>query len=146
MSENDEYAYHYEKKNRFTDGLTKVTRGHNFRAVNTSPVVVGDIFYSSWGYDQTNICFYEVIALNGKTMATFQRIGAKRIDDDSSLTQDALVPIPGSFRPDGYKSEPRKRKYKIDPYWGASANLDSVEHLARWNGEVKYETNSSFGH
>lgn len=38
-------------------------------------VKVGDIFYSSWGYDQTNVDFYQVVAIN-KSMATLREIGA----------------------------------------------------------------------
>jgi len=37
-------------------------------------VKVGDVFRSSWGYDQTNIDYYEVIAVTGKT-ATICEIG-----------------------------------------------------------------------
>jgi hypothetical protein len=29
---------------------------------------VGDLFYSSWGYDQTNIDFYQVTAVTGKSI------------------------------------------------------------------------------
>ncbi|WP_427150896.1 hypothetical protein ACNFZG_26705 (plasmid) [Klebsiella pneumoniae] len=29
-------------------------------------VSLGDVFVSSWGYEQTNTCFYQVIALRGK--------------------------------------------------------------------------------
>lgn len=41
-------------------------------ATETAAVKVGDVFYSSWGYDQTNVNFFAVVALSktGKT-ATF---------------------------------------------------------------------------
>ena len=31
---------------------------------NAEGVHVGDLFYASWGYEQTNIDFYQVVALN----------------------------------------------------------------------------------
>lgn len=38
---------------------------------------VGDVFVSSWGYDQTNVDFYQVIERNGKTGVTIRPIGAR---------------------------------------------------------------------
>lgn len=33
-----------------------------------NPYKVGDILYSSWGYDQTNVEFYQVVEVKGKTV------------------------------------------------------------------------------
>ncbi|WP_240184397.1 hypothetical protein [Enterobacter cloacae] len=35
-------------------------------------VSLGDVFVSSWGYEQTNTCFYQVIALRGKKTAVLR--------------------------------------------------------------------------
>lgn len=37
---------------------------------------VGHILYTSWGYDQTNTDFYQVIALKGETMVLVQKMAA----------------------------------------------------------------------
>jgi len=37
----------------------------------------GDIFYTSWGYEQTNIDFYQIISVKNKT-ATICKIGSDR--------------------------------------------------------------------
>ena len=37
-------------------------------------VKIGDIFYSSWGYDQTNIDYYMVTKIIGKTFVEIQKI------------------------------------------------------------------------
>ncbi|HCB5058448.1 TPA: hypothetical protein M0F96_004014 [Salmonella enterica subsp. enterica serovar Paratyphi C] len=39
-------------------------------------VSVGDIFVASWGYEQTNVSFYQVISLHGKTTVTVREICA----------------------------------------------------------------------
>lgn len=39
-------------------------------------VEVGTLLYSSWGYDQTNIDYYEVTALVGSTMAEIRKVAA----------------------------------------------------------------------
>lgn len=51
----------------------------------------GDVFYSSWGYDQTNVDYYAVsrVSSTGKT-AWFVKIG-KRHDGDSRVRADASV-------------------------------------------------------
>ena len=41
---------------------------------NADGVHVGDIYYSSWGYDQTNVDFYQVVALKGKHTAVIRQI------------------------------------------------------------------------
>ncbi|HCN5512602.1 TPA: hypothetical protein N6023_004603 [Escherichia coli] len=33
-------------------------------------VSVGDIFVSSWGYEQTNVTFYQVLSVHGKKTVT----------------------------------------------------------------------------
>ena len=40
-------------------------------------VNVGDIFYTSWGYDQTNIDFYKIVAVKNKTIS-YVSIGEDR--------------------------------------------------------------------
>lgn len=37
-------------------------------------VSVGDIFASAWGYEQTNVNFYQVISLHGKKTVTVRKI------------------------------------------------------------------------
>ncbi|MBF5824150.1 hypothetical protein HQI67_00200 [Escherichia coli] len=39
-------------------------------------VCVGDIFVSSWGYEQTNVNFYQVISVHGKKTVTVREICA----------------------------------------------------------------------
>lgn len=43
---------------------------------NAEGVHVGDIFYDSWGYEQTNVNFYQVVALRGAHTAVVREIGA----------------------------------------------------------------------
>ena len=37
---------------------------------NNGTVSVGDVFVSSWGYEQTNVNFYQVISVHGKKTVT----------------------------------------------------------------------------
>jgi len=42
-------------------------------------VSVNDIFVSEWRYEQTNICFYQVISLHGKSTVRVRRIAGQPV-------------------------------------------------------------------
>ena len=45
---------------------------------NAEGVHLGDILYTSWGYDQTNITFYQVVKLKGKHTLVLRRNKVKK--------------------------------------------------------------------
>lgn len=47
---------------------------------NADGVHVGDIYYTAWGYDQTNVDFYQVVALKGKRTAVIRQIANDYLD------------------------------------------------------------------
>jgi hypothetical protein len=56
---------------------------------------VGDVLRSSWGYDQTNIDYYEVTALVGEHMIEAREIGAE--SSETGFMQGKCVPTPGNY-------------------------------------------------
>ena len=56
-------------------------------------VKVGDIFYASWGYDQTNIDFVKVIGISqtGKTV-TCRRVEEIIVDNDAGFMAEMIKP------------------------------------------------------
>lgn len=78
-------------------------------ALENHGVKVGDIFKSSWGYDQTNIDFYQVIAVTGKT-ATICAIG--QLSEEDGFMSGKCVPAPGKFI--GKPSKKRIQKMSVD--------------------------------
>ncbi|WP_157869600.1 hypothetical protein [Thiomonas arsenitoxydans] len=60
-------------------------------------VSVGDVLVCSWGYEQTNIDFYEVVALNGAQSATLRKIAAESNECAPTDMQGAATPQPGAF-------------------------------------------------
>ena len=69
--------------------------GHQLKA--------GDVLSSVWGYDQTNVDYYEVTRLIGKTMVEVRKIACESKAD--AWMQGEMVPVPGS-----YIGEPKRRK------------------------------------
>ena len=55
-------------------------------------IKVGDVFYRSWGYDQTNINFYKVVALTAKRIK-IQEIGKKTVYDEGGSTTRVVADL-----------------------------------------------------
>lgn len=56
---------------------------------------VGDVLRCSWGYDQTNIDYYEVTGLIGKTMVEIREINC--FSKETSWAQGESAPAAGQF-------------------------------------------------
>ena len=52
---------------------------------------VGAIFSSSWGYEQTNVNFYQVVEIRGKNL-TIQKIGKKIVSEFSGGSSELPAP------------------------------------------------------
>lgn len=92
----------------------------------------GLILVSSWGYEQTNVDFYEVIEKIGATMVKIEKIGSQRATDarcGQSSMSDNVVPDPekrtGEFS--RHKAQPDGR-----------IKLSSYASAYRWDGLPKY--------
>jgi hypothetical protein len=75
---------------------------------------VGALCYNSWGYDQTNIDFYEVVA-RSKTGATitFRKISKRKVcDTDPREMRQNVSPCPGEYIGEAFK----KRVNQFGPY------------------------------
>lgn len=53
-------------------------KSRQFESQNADGVFIGDIYYTEWGYDQTNVDFYQVVQLKGKHTAVLRQLEAKR--------------------------------------------------------------------
>lgn len=98
---------------------------------------VGDILYSSWGYDQTNIDFYQVTAVVGKKSVKIRRIGSRT--DHSERGADYVVAAKDAF----IESEDEMLK-RVGQ--GNVITIESYANAYPWSGEPKYETASGWGH
>lgn len=67
-------------------------------AADMEKVQIGDIFCNSWGYEQTNVDFYEVVGKSGRSV-TVREIGCKTVPNStvSHGMADYVVPVKGAF-------------------------------------------------
>lgn len=100
-------------------------------------VKVGDFYYASWGYDQTQVQFYEVVALGAKSVKV-REVAQHRLETEGP--HDSVVPAAGHYigevetkvlRPYGEKGALAFSSYKSGYYW---------------DGKPKYQTGQGYGH
>lgn len=92
-------------------------------------LVVGSVLRCTWGYDQTNIDYYEVTALIGKTMVEVREIA--RETEDTGHMQGACVPMRSHFigEPKRYRVSPQGNSIAVHSF--ASAYLEVPTEVAR---------------
>lgn len=95
---------------------------------------VGDILEQTFGYDQTNTYFYQVISTTRKSIKV-TRICGKYISELSDQYEDVLAPSKNSFT--GSEIVTTRSKHPKEGYFG----LYKVKE-----GEVFRTTNSYYGH
>lgn len=94
----------------------------------------GDILYSSWGYDQTNIDFYEVTDVKGKQVV-LREISTKVVGESGNY--EDVVPVPGKYIGPPIRKTPKE---------GNSVSISSFQHASPWNGKPKSRTGPYGGH
>lgn len=96
---------------------------------------VGDILYNSWGYDQTNIDWYEVTAVRGKQIVIREIAGKVADAPGYSPMSGMTVPCPGQYV--GPEITKRPTGYLHNGVWNESVSFDHGCG-SRWDGKPKY--------
>lgn len=96
------------------------------------PLKVGDILVSTWGYDQTNVNFYRVVKLNGKTMVTLQSIAAKVETPARHLAMSDYVTADLDSR--------GGKPFRVKPDSQGRVGLSSYSSASPWNGKPQYRS------
>lgn len=101
---------------------------------------VGDIFVSNWGYDQTNIDFYKVVAVSksggpGVKIVKLGKVFLKKKPGEDY--QDAVVPDKDRVISDAVAKRISKQ---------GSIKINSYAWAYPWDGKPEYQTASGYGH
>ena len=102
-------------------------------------VKVGDVFRSSWGYDQTNVDYYQVVAV-GKKTATFCKIA--QLSESDGFLQGNCVPTPNQFIGKPFKKLIQKSSAESGAYIKiySFANAYKIEPVAVVADKPIYES------
>lgn len=96
---------------------------------------VGDILDSSWGYDQTNVDFYEVTAVPSGKSVKLRPVCKETVSESGQ--SESVVPVPGSYCGDEVLK-------KVDTY--GSVRIASYARASKWDGKPRYQTAFGWGH
>jgi hypothetical protein len=98
---------------------------------------IGDVLYSSWGYEQTNIDFYQVIRLIGTTMIEIREIAKTKTNQDNYNDRGTCLPLVNAF-----VGEPLRKSVSVNGYITLSSfscasalpkNDDGSYHAKDWS-------------
>lgn len=94
-------------------------------------LVVGDVLYASWGYEQTNVDWYQVVEVkpSGKTVI-IREICGESVEDVGWMC-GYTMPAKDRFAKD---SEPMTKRVRE----GEAVTVDSVRDAYKWDGQQKY--------
>lgn len=108
----------------------KKRSAHGKGADPEGPVKVGDIFYNSWGYDQTNIDWYQVVGLtkSGKSVKIKPIAGKIK---ETGFMSGTTTPKKGKFT--GPAVTKRVGIHNGEPYLPSKYGWTSL-----WDGKPKY--------
>jgi hypothetical protein len=69
------------------------------RATNSQPtsLEIGDILHGSWGYDQTQCDYFQVVGKKGKRGVYVRKIAAKTVEGSQGYMSDSRLPVKDSF-------------------------------------------------
>lgn len=99
-------------------------------------VSVGDIFASSWGYEQTNVNFYQVISVHGKVTVTVRKIRASV--NSTHPGRGYKIPLMNEFFGESLKR--RVRDYHSVP----AIDIESFETAYKASSEEQHEFTSYY--
>ncbi len=100
-------------------------------------IAVGDILYSNWGYDQTNIDFYQVLKRTAKQV-TLRRL-ENRVVRGKGKPTEYVTPVANSFT-----GKPLRRK--LNEYRGeVIIRIHNYSYAHPWDGQAKAQTGGAFG-
>ena len=124
----EDIAASYEAKKKYAEKKKAMA------AENQDKYEVGKILYSLWGYDQTNIDFYQIVKKT-KSMIVIHKIG-KEFLDTKYASEDLVMPVKDYFIG-------KEMKKKVGPY---GVTLNTYANASLWDGQPQYQTAYGWGH
>jgi len=119
--------------NEFIDGRARRAEAVAQRRIDRSKphdLKVGQIMFSSWGYDQTNIDYYEVVEVVGKNTVRIQSL-TQKTDYDSAAMAGMCEPVPGVYEKG---SKPMLKRVSAGNY----IRLTSFSGASVWDGRPRH--------
>ena len=142
------YNYRYRSEERLVEHVTgfitdlianKVARA-KFKAERAAAkkaqleeiaeaIKVGTILVNSWGYDQTNVDAYEVIAKPSPKTVVIREIALRTVKDSEGHMSDTVMPVAGAFI--GEAEKRRITAYGVTTQYGTARPAEAGKTFYR---------------
>lgn len=129
--------------------VKQVNKPSTTEAVNQYGVKVGDLFYIDWGYDQTNIDFFQVCALRGKSSVIVRQVSPERVKMDgvSCMSAYCTYKLPEGILPPDSRSvfiddNAKGKLCRVKPGYGSGLRIRITDHhdASPYHGQKVYES------
>lgn len=129
------WGYSFHSADRRADRVTDWMMGQDgkhaaklaeqaLRKATPHTLTVGSILYASWGYDQTNVDFYEVVAVRGAAVDLREISKTRQMQGSDHGT---CVANPGQFMGEVIKGKRPDRHNCV--------RISSCQHASPWSGK-----------
>lgn len=104
-------------------------------------LTAGAILSASWGYDQTNVCFYMVTRT---TPTSVYVVKVNSIVTETGTSAARAMPCPKRTR---YNVTAEPVRKKVQTYNGRQyVRISDYKSAYQWDGTPQYQTGHGFGH
>lgn len=94
-------------------------------------IAEGDLFVASWGWEQTNVDAYQVVAKKGASVV-LREIALESIEGSEGFMSDRVRPVKDAFIGEEFKKRITGKYIKIDDVRGASLAEEGKEFYRSW--------------
>ena len=101
------------------------------KAAALESVKEGDLYVASWGWEQTNIDAYQVVAKKGATV-TLREIAVASVEGSEGFMSDRVVPVKDEFIGAEFKKRITGRGINIDDVRYASPAEEGKDFYRSW--------------
>ena len=103
---------------------------------NPNTLAIGDVLYTSWGYDQTNVDYYDLVDKPSTHFVVIRKVASEIVESNGASTR--VVALPGQFISEGKRVKANaQNEVRIS---------DGRGHAYQWDGQPKHETAFGYGH
>ncbi len=92
---------------------------------------IGDIYVASWGYDQTNVDFYQVIETVGKRTVIVKELCQEIVEGSAGMMCADVMPLKDDFLNDN------TFKKRVGEY---GIKISECQHARKWDGTPMYNS------
>ena len=94
-------------------------------------IAEGDMFVAFWGWEQTNVDAYQVVAKKGASVV-LREIALESIEGSEGFMSDRVRPVKDAFIGEEFKKRITGKYIKIDDVRGASLAEEGKEFYRSW--------------